>query len=124
MTSAGRSSRAFISASQPSEAEDTSYPAASSSEARASRLARLSSAMRIFAAIAPFRLRRQFECSALQGRAEGTGFPGDKLHEMETTGGEGGGRFASFADFYPFYLSQHADRTSRRLHFTGTSLGL
>jgi hypothetical protein len=29
-----------------------------------------------------------------------------------------------FADFYPFYLSQHADRTCRRLHFAGTSLGL
>jgi len=43
---------------------------------------------------------------------------------METTGRQEGGRFASFADFYPFYLSQHADRTCRRLHFTGTSLGL
>jgi hypothetical protein len=30
----------------------------------------------------------------------------------------------SFSDFYPFYLSQHADRTCRRLHFAGTSLGL
>jgi hypothetical protein len=29
-----------------------------------------------------------------------------------------------FADFYPFYLSQHSDRTCRRLHFAGTSLGL
>lgn len=29
-----------------------------------------------------------------------------------------------FAQFYPFYLSQHADRTCRRLHFAGTSLGL
>jgi len=33
-------------------------------------------------------------------------------------------RFAGFADFYPFYLSQHSDRTCRRLHFVGTSLGL
>jgi hypothetical protein len=32
--------------------------------------------------------------------------------------------YSSFADFYPFYLSQHSDRTCRRLHFTGTSLGL
>jgi hypothetical protein len=32
--------------------------------------------------------------------------------------------FASFADFYPFYLSEHADRTNRRLHFIGTSLGV
>jgi len=29
-----------------------------------------------------------------------------------------------FADFYPFYLSQHANRTCRRLHFVGTSFGL
>jgi hypothetical protein len=33
-------------------------------------------------------------------------------------------RFPSFAAFYPFYLSEHANRTSRRLHFTGTTLGL
>jgi len=36
----------------------------------------------------------------------------------------GSGRYASFAEFYPFYLSEHADRTCRRLHFVGTSLGL
>ncbi len=29
-----------------------------------------------------------------------------------------------FAEFYPFYLSRHSDRTCRRLHFAGTSLGL
>ncbi len=29
-----------------------------------------------------------------------------------------------FSDFYPLYLSQHADRACRRLHFTGTTLGL
>jgi hypothetical protein len=34
------------------------------------------------------------------------------------------GNFARFADFYPFYLSQHADRSCRRLHFAGTSLAL
>jgi hypothetical protein len=28
------------------------------------------------------------------------------------------------AQFYPFYLSQHANRTCRRLHFVGTTLGL
>jgi hypothetical protein len=32
--------------------------------------------------------------------------------------------YRRFADFYPFYLSQHADRTCRRLHFAGTTLGL
>lgn len=30
------------------------------------------------------------------------------------------GRFASFRDFYPFYLSEHANRVSRRLHFIGS----
>jgi hypothetical protein len=29
-----------------------------------------------------------------------------------------------FKEFYPFYLSQHADRTCRQLHFAGTTLGL
>ncbi len=33
-------------------------------------------------------------------------------------------RFASFAEFYPFYLSEHSNRTCRRLHFAGTSLVL
>ncbi len=32
--------------------------------------------------------------------------------------------FASFAEFYPYYLDEHRDRTCRRLHFTGTTLGL
>ena len=32
------------------------------------------------------------------------------------------GRFAHFRDFYPFYLSEHRDRTSRRLHVLGTGL--
>jgi len=32
--------------------------------------------------------------------------------------------FSSFAAFYPFYLSQHSDRTCRRLHFVGTTLGM
>ena len=31
-------------------------------------------------------------------------------------------RYATFAEFYPFYLSEHANRTCRRLHFAGTSL--
>lgn len=30
--------------------------------------------------------------------------------------------FANFRDFYPYYLSEHADRTCRRLHFAGTTL--
>ena len=32
--------------------------------------------------------------------------------------------YRSFADFYPFYLSEHANRTSRRLHFVGSSIAL
>jgi hypothetical protein len=32
--------------------------------------------------------------------------------------------FSSFREFYPFYLSEHRNRTSRRLHFVGTALGL
>ena len=31
-------------------------------------------------------------------------------------------RHASFAEFYPFYLSEHSNRTCRRLHFLGSSL--
>lgn len=31
-------------------------------------------------------------------------------------------RFQRFADFYPFYLSEHRDRMCRRLHFVGTAL--
>jgi hypothetical protein len=33
-------------------------------------------------------------------------------------------RYRSFGDFYPFYLSEHANKVSRRLHFTGTSVAL
>jgi len=32
--------------------------------------------------------------------------------------------FRSFDDFYPFYLSEHANRTSRRLHVVGTTIAL
>ena len=32
--------------------------------------------------------------------------------------------FKSFADFYPFYLSEHSNRTCRRLHFVGSTLSL
>lgn len=31
-------------------------------------------------------------------------------------------RFARFADFYPYYLTEHRNRTCRRLHFVGTGL--
>jgi hypothetical protein len=33
-------------------------------------------------------------------------------------------QFDSFAAFYPVYISEHANRTSRRLHVIGTALAL
>lgn len=33
-------------------------------------------------------------------------------------------RFRTFAEFYQFYLSEHSNRTSRRLHFTGSCIAL
>lgn len=32
--------------------------------------------------------------------------------------------FQSFAEFYPYYLQEHRNRTCRRLHFAGTTLVL
>lgn len=32
--------------------------------------------------------------------------------------------FASFREFYPFYLGEHRDRRCRRMHFAGSSLVL
>ncbi len=37
---------------------------------------------------------------------------------------DGKERFHTFADFYPFYLREHTNRTSRRLHFVGSSIAL
>jgi hypothetical protein len=33
-------------------------------------------------------------------------------------------RYRTFSEFYPFYLSEHVNRTSRRLHFIGTTTAL
>ena len=33
-------------------------------------------------------------------------------------------KYRSFAEFYPFYLSEHSARTTKRLHFLGSMLGL
>jgi hypothetical protein len=33
-------------------------------------------------------------------------------------------KFSSFAEFYPFYLGEHAKRATRRLHFLGSCLAL
>jgi hypothetical protein len=35
---------------------------------------------------------------------------------------ENANAFNSFAEFYPYYLSEHSNSTCRRLHFIGTSL--
>ena len=32
--------------------------------------------------------------------------------------------FTTFAEFYPFYLGEHGNRTCRRLHFVGSTLAL
>ena len=32
--------------------------------------------------------------------------------------------FNNFTEFYPFYMGEHTNRTSRRLHFTGTSIAV
>lgn len=34
----------------------------------------------------------------------------------------GDGRFGSFEEFYPFYLSEHANLPNRRLHVAGTTI--
>lgn len=33
-------------------------------------------------------------------------------------------RIQTFAEFYPFYLGEHANRICRRLHFIGSSIAL
>jgi hypothetical protein len=33
-------------------------------------------------------------------------------------------RYRTLAEFYPFYLSEHSNRTCRRLHFVGTTTAL
>jgi hypothetical protein len=43
---------------------------------------------------------------------------------MGSSAEPGGSRYASFREFYPFYLGEHANRTSRRLHVSGTLLAV
>jgi hypothetical protein len=37
---------------------------------------------------------------------------------------QGALRFATFSEFYPYYLQQHENRTARRLHVLGTALAI
>ncbi len=32
--------------------------------------------------------------------------------------------YRSFEEFYPYYLQEHSNRTCRRLHFIGSSIGI
>ena len=43
---------------------------------------------------------------------------------MNTTTATDAKSFHTFAEFYPFYLSEHSNRTCRRLHFVGSTLAL
>ncbi|MDE2137722.1 MAG: DUF962 domain-containing protein [Gammaproteobacteria bacterium] len=43
---------------------------------------------------------------------------------MSTREESGRTQFASFREFYPYYLGEHRNRTSRRLHVIGTLLAL
>ena len=33
-------------------------------------------------------------------------------------------RYATFAEFYPFYLTEHSNPTCRKMHFAGSTLAL
>lgn len=35
-----------------------------------------------------------------------------------------GFEYKTFEEFYPYYLSEHSNRTCRRLHFIGTSIAI
>jgi hypothetical protein len=37
---------------------------------------------------------------------------------------QGAPRFATFSEFYPYYLQQHENRSARRLHVVGTALAI
>ena len=43
---------------------------------------------------------------------------------MSSTSPSRSANFSTFREFYPFYLSEHGNRSCRRLHFVGSSLAL
>lgn len=44
------------------------------------------------------------------------------MQQARKSAATGRHEYASIAEFYPFYLSQHQSRSNRRLHFVGTTL--
>ena len=44
------------------------------------------------------------------------------MSDNATSESETSGRFQTFAEFYPYYLSEHSDPVCRRLHYVGTTL--
>ncbi|WP_373186366.1 Mpo1-like protein [Halopseudomonas sp.] len=46
------------------------------------------------------------------------------MAQTDSASPAGDKEFQSFAEFYPFYLSEHANDTSRRLHYIGSLLVL
>jgi hypothetical protein len=43
---------------------------------------------------------------------------------MSTTAKPAAQKYTTFREFYPFYLSEHSNRTCRRMHFLGATLAL
>ena len=33
-------------------------------------------------------------------------------------------RYTNFKDFYPYYLSEHSNKTTKLLHFIGTTIAI
>jgi hypothetical protein len=46
----------------------------------------------------------------------------DNIFQVSSANAAEAKPFNTFEEFYPFYLSQHEDKTCRRLHFIGTSI--
>ena len=58
----------------------------------------------------------------LSGRRRGTSIGPMTTATPKTTPNGTGERYRSFAAFYPFYLTEHVNPVSRRLHVIGASL--
>jgi len=71
--------------------------------------------------ICAWRLCRARAPSQSGSRGSECALPREGTHERRRNARE---KVRLFAEFYPFYLSEHADRTCRRLHFAGSTLAL